>query len=253
MIVASVVAEGAPPSVLSRVDPRVRLLCVLAASVWVAATPRLTPLCALAAFGLLLVLLAKVPARVLARRLGALNAFMALVLFTLPLAPGVAGDAVLWQAGWVRVHEEGLMHALRIVLAGHALVLLFTALVASMEPVTLAHALLHLRVPGKLVRILMFAIRYIDVLHATRLRRERAMRARGFTARCDMHTLRTTAHLVGALVAESLARAQRIEMAMRARGWQGGFPMLHHFHLHAGDWLFAAGFGAALLAIGAMA
>ncbi|WP_341931023.1 cobalt ECF transporter T component CbiQ [Methyloversatilis discipulorum] len=239
----------APPSLLSRVDPRVRLLCVLAASAWVAATPRLLPLLALAAGSLLLALVARVPAQVLVRRLLALNAFMAMVLVTLPFAPG--GD-VIGQLAGASIYSDGLMHALRIMLAGHALVLLFVALVATMEPVTLAHALLHLKVPDKLVRILMFAIRYIDVLHDTRLRRERAMRARGFTARCDAHTVRMTAHLVGALVGDSLARAQRIEQAMRARAWRGGFPMLHHFHLRATDLLFGLMFGVSLLSIGAV-
>ncbi|WP_019915477.1 cobalt ECF transporter T component CbiQ [Methyloversatilis discipulorum] len=240
----------APRSPLSHVDPRVRLLCVLTASAWIAATPRLSSLLVLTAGSLVLALVARVPARTLMRRLLALNAFMALVLVTLPLSPG---GEVVYQVAGVSIHGDGLMHALRIVLAGHALVLLFAALVATMEPVTLAHALLHLNVPDKLVRILMFAIRYIDVLHDTRLRRERAMRARGFVARCDAHTLRTTAHLVGALVGDSLARAQRIEQAMRARGWRGGFPMLHHFHLRASDLAFGLLFAACLLSIGVIA
>jgi len=240
----------APPSLLSHVDPRVRLLCALFASVWIAATPRLLPLAALAGCGLLLAVIARVPARVLLRRLFVLNAFMALVLVTLPLSPGCE---VLWQFAGVGLYHDGLMHALRIVLAGHALTLLFVALVVTLEPVTLAHALLHLKVPDKLVRILMFAIRYIDVLHDTRLRRERAIRARGFSARCDRHTVRTTAHLVGSLVGDSLARAQRIEQAMRARGWRGGFPMLHHFHLRVSDLAFGLLFAACLLSIGVIA
>lgn len=244
------IAAGiAPVSPLSGVDPRVRLLCALAASVFVALGPGPVALCGLVLAGLLLCFVARVPARTLVRRLLALNAFMVLVMFTLPLTSG--GEVVAQLAG-VDIHRDGLMHAVRIALAGHALVLVFTALVATLEPVTLAHALLHLKVPDKLVRILMFAIRYIDVLHDTRLRRERAMRARGYAARCDLHTLRTTAHLVGALVGDSLARAQRIEQAMRARGWRGGFPMLDHFHLAKSDLLFGLLFGCSLITIGVL-
>lgn len=245
------IAAGiAPASLLSRIDPRVRLLCVLASSLAVALDARPLPLGLLALAGLVLCVVARVPARVLLRRLIGLNAFMALVLLTLPLTSG--GDVLVQIAG-IDVYRDGLLQALRIVLAGHALVLLFVALVATLEPTTLAHALLHLKVPDKLVRILMFAIRYIDVLHDTRLRRERAMRARGFVARCDAHTLRTTAHLVGSLVGDSLERAQRIEQAMRARGWRGGFPMLHHFHLAAHDVAFGLFFAGLLLTVGVLA
>jgi cobalt/nickel transport system permease protein len=243
------VAPVGAASLVGQVDPRVRLLCVLGASLWIAAAPRLTQLLALLPAALLLAVLARVPLRTLGRRLFALNSFMLLALLTLPFS--FEGEIVA-RIGEFGASREGVIHALRIALTGNTLVLFFTALVATMAPVTLAHALLHLKVPDKLVRILMFAIRYVDVLHETRLRRERAMRARGFVARCNRHTLHTTAFLVGALVADSVARAQRIEQAMRCRGWKGSFPILHHFSLCAGDVAFGLLFGCALAILGVL-
>lgn len=228
---------------LDRLDPRVRLLAVAAASLWVARAPGLGPLAGACALAALLALAARADGRRLLRALLALNGFMLVAAATLPFS--IAGDP-LWQAGAWMASVQGAQRAATIVLAGNTLVLLLAALVAPIEPVTLAHALLHLKVPDKLVRILMFALRYVDVLHQTRLRLTRAMRARGHVPRLDRHTLRSAGHLVAALVGHSVERAQRIEMAMRCRGWQGRFPVLHHFHLGWRDAVFAGAFALAL-------
>lgn len=232
-------------SVIHRIDPRVRLLCVLAASVCIAATSRPGPLLAACALAAVLVLVARIPWRPLWRRLRVLNAFMAIVLLTVPFS--MQGETI-WQAGALGASREGLAQALRIILTGNTLVLLLTSLVATIEPTVLAHALLHLRVPDKLVRILMFAVRYIDVLNDSRLRMDRAMKARGYVARCNAHTVRTSAYLVACLLAQSLDRAARIEWAMRCRGWRGQFPVLNHFHAGARDVRFACLFAGALAA-----
>lgn len=233
-------------SVLHRIDPRVRMLCVLATSIGIAVTPRLEPLSVAAVAALCLALLARIPLPLLWRRLWVLNGFMIIVLASLPLS--VDGEAV-WQYAALTFSREGLEQAARIALTGNILVLLLTALVATMEPVVMAHALLHLRVPEKLVRILMFAIRYIDVLNRSRQRIARSMKARGYIARFDAHSLRSSAHMVGSLVAESMDRAQRIERAMRVRGWNGRFPVLHHFHSAPRDFVFAALFVLGLIGV----
>lgn len=224
---------------LRRLDPRTRLLCVLAASLWavlIAGTLALLLACSMA---LLLAWAAGVGQGVLWRRLLPLNAFMLLALVTLPFStPGT----VFWQGLGLRASSEGLLQAMHIALNGNLLMLLMLGLLSSLEPVTLAHALLALRVPEKLVRILMFALRYIDVLHASQRRLSLAMRARGFRLRSDLHTIRSMAMLVGCLIAQATDRALRIEQAMRCRGWRGRFPVLLHFQTGPHDLDFAAGF-----------
>lgn len=227
------------PSAIHRLDPRTRLVCASAGSVWVAAQAELTPLCAALAGGLLLVWLARLPGRVLMRRFAGLNVLMAFALASLPFSVSGAAIAVI---GPLVATDTGLHKALTVVLAGNALGLLFSALVATIEPTTLAHALLHLRVPEKLVRIMMFAVRYVDVINQSRHRLMRAMRARGYVARMERHTLETTANLVGALLAESIERAQRIELAMRCRGWRGQFHVLNHFRFDRADYIFGSAF-----------
>lgn len=236
-------------SPIHRLDPRYRLVCAFAASIWIVATPRTAPLLAALAGATALALAARVPARVLASRLFALNAFLLLALATLPFS--VPGQAVA-QIGPLSASAAGLERTFHLLIAGNALALLLTALVATIEPVTLGHALIHLRVPAKLVHILMFAIRYVDVLHRSRLRLTRAMRARGFVPRADAHGLRSTAYLVAALVAESITRAQRVEQAMKCRGWRGRFYVLNHFSAGPRDLWFAAVFLAALAVVGGL-
>jgi cobalt/nickel transport system permease protein len=230
-------------------DPRYRLVCAFVASIWIVAMPRTAPVLAALAGAAALALVARVPARMLAGRLIALNAFMLLALVSLPFS--IPGEPVA-SIGALSASAAGLERAFHLLLTGNALALLLTALVATIEPVTLGHALMHLRVPAKLVHILMFAIRYADVLHQSRLRLTRAMRARAFVPRADAHGLRSTAHLVAALVAESFARAQRVEQAMKCRGWRGRFHVLNHFRAGPRDICFAAVFLGVLAAIGGL-
>lgn len=230
-------------NLLGRLDARLRLLAMAAASLWVARAPGLVPLGGACALAALLAAVAVTDGRRLARALLAVNGFLGVAAVTLPFT--IAGEP-LWQLGGITASAAGLERAAVLLLGGNTLVLLLAALVAPIEPTTLAHALLHLKVPDKLVRLLMFALRYVGVLHETRLRLARAMRARGHRPRLDRHTLRSAGYLVAALVGHSVERARRIEMAMRCRGWQGKFPVLHHFRAGWRDAAFAAGFAAAL-------
>ena len=66
-------------------------------------------------------------------------------------------------------------------------VLMLMALVGTMESTTLCHALYRLRTPESLVHLLMFTVRYIDVLHQEYLRLRTAMKARGFRPQNSRH------------------------------------------------------------------
>ncbi|MCW5625611.1 MAG: cobalt ECF transporter T component CbiQ [Burkholderiales bacterium] len=229
------------PSILDRIDPRVRVLCLAVGSLWAAAMTRPLPLLVAVGLALLLAVLVRVPWSVLLGRLVPLNGFMVIVLATLPFStPGDPWISIGAGPGaWIAT-TQGIEHAVRIALSGNLLVILMTALIASLEPAVLAQALVGLRLPEKLVRILMFAIRYVDVLQATRVRIGRAMRARGHVRGFDAHTWRSTAHVVVALLGHSVERAQRIEQAMRCRGWRGRFPPGSRFRPTARDGLFVS-------------
>jgi cobalt/nickel transport system permease protein len=105
--------------------------------------------------------------------------------------------------------------------------LMILALLGSIEPVKLGHAMAQLRLPVKFVHLFLFTVRYIDVQGREYRRLRTAMKARGFRLRCDLHTWRSVGYLFGMLLVRGIERAERILAAMRCRGFQG------HFHLMA--------------------
>ena len=222
-------------TVIHRLDPRTR---ILAAVVW---TPVLAtidnPWAALAGLGcgLALVRLAGLEMSNLLRRLGQLNLFMLLMAVILPWStPG----RTLFQLGAYPFTAEGLALALLITLKGNGIVMALTALISTIEPVSLGHALHHLRTPDKLTHLFLFTIRYLDVLYHEYHRLRRAMKARCFKAGFNRRTFAALGNLAASLLVRSLDRSDRVAAAMKCRGFKGKFYVLSHFHFHRRDGVF---------------
>ncbi len=144
---------------------------------------------------------------------------------------------------------EGLLHACKIALKANAVVLALLALVGTMGATTLGHAMAHLKVPEKLVHLLMFTVRYLDVIGQEYKRMRRAMQARAFVLRSNMHTWRSIGYLVGMLLVHSLERSERIMAAMKCRGYQGKLYLLDNMEIVRHDYYFMvlSGFCLAIL------
>lgn len=228
---------------LTRREPRLRILAAFAFALLTVSLGELTLMILVLALALVLALWAGLAPRLLVRRLLALEGFMLVLLFLLPFS--VPGE-ILWRLGPFSASREGLVQALSILLKANAVVLALLALVGTLEPVTLGHALARLRVPEKLVHLLLLTVRYLGVLNNEYLRLRQAMRTRGFRARSDSHTWRCLGWLMGMLLVRSLERAQRILAAMKCRGFNGRFYLFDNHLWHVSDTLFA-GVGVALL------
>lgn len=222
-------------TLVHRLDPRVKvagcgLLVILAAlsQSWGVVGVSL-------AAGLGLLLSARLSRLGVVRRFLRLNVFMALVLGVLSVT--IPGEA-LWRWWVLSVTREGLARGGMIALKANAIVLWVTVLVGTIEVVSLGHALAHLKVPGKLIQIFLFTVRYIDILHHERLKLSRAMKMRGFKARLNGHTMRSLGYLVGMLLVRSLERSERIYAAMKCRGFKGHFYIFSHFTMKRNDYVF---------------
>lgn len=224
------------PSPIHGVDPRARLLVCLPLVVLLAIATDPHVLGYAAGAALLLVLLLRIPLRVLGRRLLLVNAFVSLLWVTVPLAAR--------NGSW-----EAAVHLATVAtLKANAILLLVTGLVSTIEVITLGHALAHLHLPRKLVHLFLFTVRYTEVLHLEHLRLARAMRARAFRPGPNRRTYRALAALAGMLLVRSLDRADRVLAAMKCRGFRGEFFLLHHFHYRQRDaWFGLAGALAALI------
>ncbi|WP_368075855.1 MULTISPECIES: energy-coupling factor transporter transmembrane component T family protein [unclassified Leisingera] len=148
------------------------------------------------------------------------------------------------EASW-----EGLWRATEIALTANAVILAVMTLVGSMEPVTMGHALFALKMPERLVHLMMFTIRYIDVLREEYQRLRTSMKLRGFRPGTNWHTYRSYGYLVGMMLVRSIERSERILAAMKCRGFSGRIILLEDFRFNRSDLLFAAALSAALAAL----
>ena len=159
-----------------------------------------------------------------------------MLLLTLPFS--VPGETI-WRLGDLAASAEGLQLALLVLLKANAVVLALLVLVGTLEPAVFGHALGRLRVPDKLVALLLLTLRQIQLITDEYRRLRQALRARAFVARSNRHTWNTVGWLMGMLLVRSLDRSRRLLDAMRLRGWQGRLPLLNQLYWRASDSLAA--------------
>ncbi len=161
-----------------------------------------------------LVALARISPGDLCRRLLPLEILLAVLMIVVP---------------WPKYDREGIMLAIMIALKAHAVVLSVAALIGTMDGVTLGHALAHFHVPQKLTQLMLFMVRYFDVLGREYARLRAAMRVRCFRPAMNGHSYRAFGYLVGMLLVRSFDRSERVLAAMKCRGFCGRYYMLDHF------------------------
>jgi cobalt/nickel transport system permease protein len=238
----SLLAPGG--SLVERVDPRARILAATGFSLLVAVVDRFPTLFVALAAALVAGGASRLRPRAAVARMVSLNGFMLLLALILPWS--VHGTALV-QLGPVAYSREGLALAGTVALKGNAIVLMLMALVGTLDVAILGHALEHLYVPEKLTHLLLFTVRYLDLLDRQYRQLTAAMRVRGFRPRMDRHTYRTFGYLVGMLLVRSLDRSERVLAAMKCRGFRGHFFLLDHFSFGTAD-LWFGGVMVALLA-----
>ena len=234
-------------SAIRRIDPRFRVVFALAFSLLVAIAGSYTVLLPALAISAAAALTADLPARPVLRRLIGLNVLTLTLFLLLPLS--TPGDS-FFSLGPLAWSRQGVHIAAAIALKANAIVLAYTALVSTIDPIRLGGALQRLRVPAKLVQLLLFTIRYIDVVHHEYDRLVNAMRVRCFRPGFDLHTFRTYGYLVGMLLVNSFDRSDRIVAAMKCRGFSGRFHSLATFSAGGREAVFALLSAALLIALG---
>jgi cobalt/nickel transport system permease protein len=223
---------------IEAVDPRVRILTAVALSLVMAMAQTVTTLaCALLA-GVVAACFTGLHPLVIFRRLLPVNGFIAILFLLLPLS---TGSEELFRLGPLCYTREGFHMALAIGLKANAMVLWIVVLLSTLDMVTMGHALSHLGVPDKLSHLLLFSVRYLNLLHSEYVRLRTAMKIRGFRPRVNRHTYRSLGFLVAMLLVRSLDRSDRVLAAMKCRGFRGQFYLLDHFAYSRRDIWFSAG------------
>lgn len=226
------------PSLIQRIDPRVRMAFAGGLAVCISLLHSLTACCLALALGAALLAAANPPGRALLQRLGTINIF---ILFLWCVTPLTTPGTPLAQWGIFSVSAEGVRLALLVSIKSNAIASIFLALVATMNAPTAGHALERLHCPPKLVFLFLFTARYVHVIAQEWRSLLVAARLRGFRPRTGMHTYRTLASLLGLLLVRSYERSLRVREAMVLRGFSGHFRSVTVFHAQKGDCLFALG------------
>lgn len=211
-------------SALHRLPAHVKVVALLVFVGAVVATPREE----FWAFGLHLIVLAcaigvsQVPVGVLLRRLVIEVPF---VVFAV-LMPFVAVGPDT-QVGPLSLSIAGLWGAWALLAKGTLGALASLLLAATTSPTELVGGLARLRLPRRLVEILAFMIRYLDVVTGELRRMRIARESRGFAGR-SLAAWPVVAGSAGALFIRSFERGERVHLAMLSRGYTG------ELHLGAG-------------------
>ncbi|WP_171235056.1 cobalt ECF transporter T component CbiQ [Ruegeria sp. HKCCA6837] len=228
---------GASFGVIQGLDPRMRIVVASVFSIVTVSLSTIPGLIAALAVSIGVLLMSRLPIRRTLKRMAMMDSFIIFMLVLLPFT--TPGDAMFnlfgFPASW-----QGLWKATEIALTANAVILSLMVLVGTMEPVTLGHALYKLRCPEALVHLLMFTIRYIEVLREEYMRLRAAMKVRGFRPGTNWHTYRSFGYLVGMMLVRAIERSERILAAMKCRGFSGRLLLLQEFNLTLRDYVFAA-------------
>ena len=229
-------AEG--NSWIHGIDPRLRVIGAAAFAVVVAVSYDFTALFIGLILSLCMVLSARLDIRAVAQRLLAPVIFLLLLWAVLPWS--YEGDA-LAVLGPVTITRQGVTLCAQISLKTVCLMVAFMALVATMTVDTLGHSLNRLRLPDKMVHLLLITYRYLFVIEQEYQRLVRAMKIRNFHPKTNLHSYRTYAYLVGMLFVRASERARRVHSAMICRGFHGRFISLRSFPRNPLNLVFGLG------------
>jgi cobalt/nickel transport system permease protein len=233
-LVATAAARQA--GIVGSLDPRARILAALAFAAVVVSLGRWEVLVLALGVSVATMVAARMPAGPTLKRMAMMDGFIVFMLVMLPFTiPGDPAFAVFgFPASW-----QGLERAVIIGLKANAVILCLLALVGSMEPTTLGHALSRLRLPENLIHLMLFTVRYIDVIHDEYRRLRTAMKMRGFRPANSWHTYRSFGYLIGMLLVRALERSERILRAMKCRGFTGRLIVLDNLRYGRRDGGFA--------------
>ena len=155
----------------------------------------------------------------------------------------------------LRVTDAGVARFISLMLRTWLSVQMAILLTATTDFPALTHALRHLKVPPVLVSIIAFMYRYLFLLVEEAQRLLRARRARsaaqpGHRAGGGLAwRAKVAGNMGGQLLVRSMARADRVYLAMQARGYRGQLLTMTRHTMQRRDWQAAAVMLGALLVI----
>jgi cobalt/nickel transport system permease protein len=222
-------------SFFHHIDPRIKLVVFIPLAFSIALSRSINIGWAWLFLAVLTIVWAKVSFKAIFGRLLIVNTFILFLWLTLPFS---MEGRILIYIGRLKITYQGIIYTLGITLKANAIFLFTISILGTSEIVSLAHALIHLKVPKKIVWLFFLFYRYISVVHREYDRLISAVKVRGFGPKTGLYTYKTYAYLLGMLFIRSYERSQRVYQALLLRGFKGNFPLFSHFRLQRIDIFF---------------
>ena len=234
-------------SQIHRLDPRFKVVFASVYAFVVALSNSFPALIAALIFSFILIGLSRLNILEVAKRVVLVNGLIIFLWLVVPLT--FAGQP-LFYLGPFGVSHEGVLVSARITLKSNAILLAFIALIASSTVATLGNALSRLKIPEKIIYLLLLNYRYIFVMEEEYRRLLRSASIRGFRPASNLRTYKTYAYLIGILFVRASERAERVYKAMLCRGFAGRFYSLHEFSFSRLDFIWLIFMTIAVIGLG---
>ena len=214
-------------------DPRAKLVSILCLIFAVVLIPDLKIAFVGLAIALILVFISKIPFSFILKQLR----WVMLLIFPLFVLISLTyhqGDEIV-RFHFLTVTSDGLRWASLISVRALAAVILIFPMIATLRFNTTVKALERLRIPNKLVQMIMFTYRYIFVFVAELQRIWRSLESRGFKAKMNIYTIQTMGKVMGTHFVRSYDRAEHVYNAMSSRGYGDSLRTLDEFEMKTKD------------------
>jgi len=238
-------------SPVHRLDPRSKLLAVLAFIVAVVLTPVGSWLayCLYLFIVATLMLLSGVPKLYIFKRSLVIIPFVLLVAIFIPFFK--EGEAILNFQIWawhISITHSGLQLFLSVLAKSWLSILSLVLLTSTTGFSSLLKGLEQLHMTRVMVMLLSFMYRYIFLLTDEVMRMKQARDSRNFGSR-RLRQIKTIGHMIGTLFIRSYERGERVYAAMVSRGFDGQSRTLDRLRLKRSDAIFVTGVVLALVCI----
>ena len=230
------------PGWLQTLDPRIKILSVLALLIAVSLSRSLPVLLSLYGLALLLAWGSSISVGFFIRRVWLFMPFFTGVI-ALPALFITPGPAWIFLPLGLAITKTGAVTVAFLLLRVSTSVSLGTLLILTTPWPTLLKALSVLRIPEGFLLILGMTYRYIYLLLLTAEDMFLSRRSRIVGRLKPAEARRILAASAGTLLNKSLSLSGEVYLAMQARGYRGQSRTLNEFQMRGSDWAWGTGMG----------